>query len=320
MAKVSSRFKIGSTLEEMQAQKARAEEIVAKHGSAGEGGARLALINKSIAGLQRGQTPPTDLGINKKTGQIDPNKAVGAVTGAVADDTNRTFNMQNPGSQTDVYGNTQNITRDPATGQVIINQTGGAGLTAANQAFTGALSDFSQNGQSAAMAAQNANFNYLTRNDAKAKADEIAAAKQELSQRGIPINPDPNSLYGKTLAQIDQKYQTLTDQANNQAILTGNQTLATRSGVIGTLGQTLQGQSPTFTAYQGGQSNQGGALSELLKTISGADMAKYGIDQDTMTKLKQIAAQKETAAAALAASKAKSSGSSGPNFNNGAPA
>ena len=319
MANVSSRFKLGTTLAEMQAQEARAREIVAKHGSKGEGGARLALIQKSIQGLQKGQTPATDLGINKKTGQIDPTKAVGAVTGAVADDTNQTFNMQNPGAQTDAFGNTQNITRDPATGQVTINQTGGAGLTAANNAFTGALSDFGANGQSAAMAAQNANYNYLTRNDAKAKQDEINAAKQELSNRGIPINPDPKSLYGRTLAQIDQKYQNLTDQANNQAIITGNQTLATRAGVIGTLGQTVQGQSPTFTAYQGGQANQGGALSELLKTISGADLAAYGINQDTMTKLKQIAAQKETANAQIAAAdrRAASSGSSnnGPVFN-----
>lgn len=320
MAKVSSRFKLGTTLEEMMAQKARAEEIVAKHGSAGEGGARLALINKSIAGLQKGQAPATDLGINAKTGQINPNTAIGTVTGAVADDTNRNFAMNNPGSQTDAFGNTQTITRDPLTGATSINQAGGAGLTAANQAFTGALSDFSQNGQSAAMSAQNANYNYLTRNYTKQKADEIQAAKTELTNRGIPINPDPNSLWGKTLSQIDQKYQDLDDQAKNQAIITGNQTLATRAGVLGTLGQTVQGQSPTFTAYQGGQSNQGGALSELLKTISGADMAKYGIDQDTLTKLKQIASQKEVANAQIAASKARSGGSSGPNFNNGAPA
>lgn len=320
MAKVSSRFKLGTTLDEMMAQKARAEEIVAKHGNKGEGGARLALINKSIAGLQKGQAPATDLGINAKTGQINPNAAIGTVTGAVADDTNRTFNMMNPGAQTDVFGNSQNITRDPLTGATSITQTGGAGLTAANQAFTGALNDFNANGQSAAMAAQNANYNYITRNYAKQKADEIQAAKTELTNRGIPINPDPNSLYGRTLAQIDQKYQDLTDQANNQAIVTGNQTLATRAGVLGTLGQTVQGQSPTFSAYQGGTSNQGGALSELLKTISGADMAKYGIDQDTMAKLKSLASQKEIANAQIAASKSKGSGSSGVNFNNGAPA
>lgn len=232
-----------------------------------------------------------DSGVDKKTGVIDPNKAVPTVTGAIQDDTNKNFAMNNPGVQTDALGNTQQIVFDPVTGQTSINKTAGGALTSANNAFMGAANDFTQNSQSARLAAQDAAYNYITRDYASQKAREIDAAKQELSNRGIPIDAgNPNSLYSRTLSDIEKKYQGMDDQAKNQAITQGNQTYATNAGVVGTLGGTLQGQNPTFTAFQGGQSNIGEGLLNLISVMSDADLKKYGIDKDV--ELKKLAIRK----------------------------
>lgn len=78
--------------------------------------------------------------------------------------------------------------------------------------------------------ARDANYNYITKDYENQKAQEMEAAKQELAQRGIPMSADPNSLYAKTISNIGNKYQGLYDQANNQAIMAGNETLGARTG------------------------------------------------------------------------------------------
>lgn len=251
------------------------------------------------------QTPATNtpvpvpgpaLGVDPKTGVIDPNKAVPTITGAVQDDTNKNFQMQNPTQQTDVLGNKQEITTDPTTGKTIINQTAGGGLSAANQAFTNAAMGFANAGDNA-KAAADANYSYLTRNYSQDKSRELEATKQELANRGIPLNfagdpNNPDNLYSRAIGSIDQKYQGLYDQANNQALMARDTSLSTQAGVIGALGGAVAQQSPGFTAFQGGQSNQGEALLNLLGTISDADMTKYGIDKEMAAKLKAIAASR----------------------------
>ena len=129
---------------------------------------------------------------------------------------------------------------------------------------------------------RDANYSYLTRDFAKNKDLEIQAKKQELANRGIPYSDDPSSPYGQAVAAIDQKYSDLDSQARNQSIATGNAT-------ISTLGGLAQGN---YSAMLGG-----------LLGMTDAELKKYGIDQDTMTKLKSIAAEKQ-----IAAQKAKQSG------------
>lgn len=227
-------------------------------------------------------TTGPELGVNGKTGGIDPNRAVPEVTQAAIDDTTTNFNQNNPGSQTDSQGNSQTITRD-ANGNVVINKTAGAGLTAANNAFTSALTDFTANGQSGRQNAENAAYNYISQNYAKQKQQEQESAKQELANRGIPVDPNPNSLYGRTLAQIDQKYQSLDDQAKNQGLTAGNAYYSTNVGAIGSLGSTIQGQQQQTTQFQGATSNQAPTLENLLATMSDADLKKYGIDKTDAT-------------------------------------
>lgn len=299
------------------------------------------------------------LGINQKTGEIDANQAVPTVTGAAADDTNRNFLMNNPGSQTDIYGNQQNITYDPATGQTSISQTPGQLASQSQQAFLGALGNFQQQGplnftqdinalresgglnltgapqilqtgdvRKESEAAADANYKYITKTYAAQKQQEIEAAKQELANRGIPIDPNPNSLYGRTLQQINQRYQDLDDQAKNQAITQSNQTLGALLGGqslahsaflnsavakdtsnlnnfnaltgaqanqynsnlagLNSLSGITTGFNPQFTPFQGSQSTIAPNLQTLLQTISAQELAKYGIDKDAALKKYQI--------------------------------
>jgi hypothetical protein len=123
--------------------------------------------------------------------------------------------------------------------------------------------------------ALDANYAYLSRDFGKNKATEIENKKQELANRGIPYSDDPNSPYGKAIREIDTRYSDLDVQARNQAIAGGNETLNTLSGI-------------SIGANQAAMKNFLG--------LTEAELSKYGIDQDTMTKLKNIAAQKEIAA------------------------
>lgn len=258
------------------------------------GGIRGGSIRQELVALRSGtaRTPADtgyNLGINKGTGQISPQTATDTVTGATAADSAKNFQMQNPGSQTDALGNTQNIVTDPTTGKTSITQNAGGALSAANTAFTTAAGGLANDGRAQA---QDATYGYITKNYDRNKARDIEAKKQELANQGIPFSADPNSRWQKELGGINENYQSLDDQAHMQAITAGNQTYATNVGAVGTLGSTLSSQTPSFTAFQGGQSNQGAALMSLLGTISQADLAKYGIDKDFAAKLKQIAAAK----------------------------
>lgn len=234
----------------------------------------------------------TNLGINAKTGAVNPTTATNTVVGAVQGDTNRNFQMNNPGQQTDALGNTQNIAFDPATGQVRITQGAGAGLSAANQAFTNAATGISTAGKDGA---RDAAFSYLSRNFETDKAREMEAAKQELAERGIPIDPRPGSLWSKSLESIDRKYQDLTDQAKNQSWQMGNQAYATDVSAVQALGSTVAGQTPTFTAFQGGASQVAPTLLSALNTIAGFNMEKYKTDKAYKAEMDRIAVQRMAA-------------------------
>lgn len=223
-----------------------------------------------------------DLGI-KGNGTIDVNKAAPTLIGSANNDSSRTFGMMNPGNVTDAGGNTRSITTDPTTGETSISTQGGAGYNAISHAFVDSVNGFDNNGAGDRSKAQDANYGYITRNYAQQKQQDQDAAKQQLSQRGIPLDSDPNSLWGRTMQQIDQKYQTMDDQAHQQAITTGNQTYQTDVNAVGTLGNTLQGQNPTdFPQYQGGSANITSQLDDLMNMSSAAFQAKYGQDQATL--------------------------------------
>lgn len=251
---------------------------------------------------QTGTTVPggtPNLGIDAKTGAVNPNSAITSIFSGSIDDTVKNFAMNNPGAQTDALGNTQNISFDPVTGKTSISQGAGQGLSTVNQAFTNAAAGLSASGKEGA---RDAAFNYLTRNLQTDKAREMEAAKQELAERGIPIDPRPGSLWSKSMESIDRKYQDLTDQAQNRAWELGNQSYATDTSAVQALGSTVAGQMPTFTQYQGGQSTIAPTLMGALQTIAGFNMEKYKTDKAYRAEMDRIAVQR------LAASKSGGGG------------
>jgi len=243
-----------------------------------------------------------NLGINGE--KINARRAIRTVTDATAADTSKNFYMQNPGEQTDAFGNNQSISYDPATGKTSITQNAGGALSATTRAFLNATEGLGNDGRAQA---QDANYNYITRDNERNKQREIAAKEQQLANQGVPWSADPNSRYQKELAGIQERYQRMDEDARNLAITTGNETYATNVNAVGTLGTTMQNQSPTFTAFTGGQSNQGEALMNLFNSLSQAELTKLGINKDFTAKLKGIAASKA------------SSGSGGPIIGGVAP-
>jgi hypothetical protein len=171
---------------------------------------------------------------------------------------------RNPGNPAGP-GNTAdpaNMGIDPATGQI----TPGAAI--------GGAKDFAQTGQTDA---QRAAYDFITKDYATQKQQDVEDKKQELAQRGIPISADPNSLWMKSLNNIDTHYQNLYDQAKNQAI---------------TEGATVQNANTNaFSSFMSG-----------LIGMSDAELKKYGIDKDTMVKLRDIADRYHRGAGASAGS------------------
>lgn len=107
-----------------------------------------------------------------------------------------------------------------------------------------------------------------TRDYAQARQDELVQTEQTLMQRGIPYNPDPNSLWGKSMEQINKRYERMDQQARaaadqvgfqNQAQLTNANTGANQAFVQGAISAY---QAPADAAiglsgiYQGNQQVQ----------------------------------------------------------------
>ena len=304
----------GLTPEQVKQVKAIAEN----NGAYGAKGAALAdSLRKKNAGKPAKPTTPAasnPLGIDAKTGDVNPNTATDAILTNTEQDTQKNFNMNNPGSQTDALGNTQNIEVDPVTGQTKITKSAGGSLSAVNNAFTNAATGLGDDGRAQA---RDASYGYLSKDFATNKAQELEATKQELAQRGIPIDPTEGSLWSKSIKQIDSKYQALDDQARNQSIDAGNRTYATNVGAVGTLGNTVAGQTPAFTAFAGGTANQGGASLSALQAIAGFNMERYKTDQAYKLEMDNIAVRR------LAASKSGGGsgggGGGGDIITNGAP-
>ncbi len=120
--------------------------------------------------------------------------------------------------------------------------------------------------------AQNAAYNFTTKDYAADKANEIEAAKQEAAMRGIPYDPgNPNSAYGRNIESIDRKYRDLDYQAKNLALSQGNEIYQTEVGA---------------------KQNAFDSFINAALGMSSAELNKYGIDQNTMLQLKQLKQQK----------------------------
>jgi hypothetical protein len=143
------------------------------------------------------------------------------------------------------------------------------------------------------------------------KRRELEAAKQELAERGIPIDyANPDSMWNKATGAINQRYDDIDQAASNQAImgrdasmgaLISGQSTARNAFVSGAttvaenaranLNSSLAASgalSGEFTPYAGGSVDQSGVLGNLVSKMSDAELARYGIDKDYAAKLRAI--------------------------------
>lgn len=116
---------------------------------------------------------------------------------------------------------------------------------------------------------RDANYGYISKDYGAQKAQEMEEKKQELAERGIPLDPSPDSLYGRSLAEIDKKYQSLDDQARNQAIIGGDATLTSRVNA----GATAQG-----------------SFIDAVLGMTDRELALYGLNKDFKAKMAGIKA------------------------------
>lgn len=251
-------------------------------------------------------------GVNEKTGGIDPDRAAQTIYNTEQTDAQRNFNMNNPGLQIDEFGNRQDVIYDPSSGQTKVIKSAGGPLAGTMGAFQSALGGFTSDLSGQVAKAQDANYSYMTRNLDRQKQQDLEAAKQELAQRGIPLDPTDTSLWGKTIGGINNRYQDLYDQANQQSIMLGNQTLGAQTGAqnstLGTLTGTAQAFKQNATPYQGGTVDSSGALQGAINTASGANL---GVAQ-TKAEIEKARIQAE---AQKAAAKQQAENNKQPVFN-----
>ena len=202
-----------------------------------------------------------DLGV-KKDGTIDGAKAGDVLVTAENSDASRTFNMNNPGRQRDAFGNEKIVTIDPKTGEVStevqLGRTGSAAVNYVDGSITNAdragdvnldneigkvnkntmdLSGAprileSNDVRTEAQKVGDANYKYLTRNFERDKRRELEATKQELANRGIPIDfGNSDSMWNKAVGSIDQKFTDADLAASNQALMSRDQSMTTLAGV-----------------------------------------------------------------------------------------
>lgn len=281
---------------------------------------------QTMPGAKSKPIRPGKMGISKD-GSINPGQAGNLIGDVTREDTNLNFKLNNPESQVDIWGNKRGISVDPVTGEVSIVDSGGAPLQSTKDAFLGSLGHFQQKGpldlsgapkilqtgdvRNEWKTAADSNYNYMTRDLAQNESREMEATKQRLMEQGIPYSDDPNSRFQKEIRDVGRKYQNIRDEANQQSIMLGNQTMTSnlqgqslardafvqgataehQSGLqdMQALGGMMGQFQPNFTQYAGGQQNLAGNLLNLINTVSDADLAKYGIDQDMKIKLQQLA-------------------------------
>lgn len=236
--------------------------------------------------------------VNEKTGTVNTQKASDVVATAEAGDIKKNVGLQNP-NMTDIFGNKQTITYD-AAGNPVINQEAG-GLTGTLSSQAQAMAQGYVDPMTLRQRGEEAAYNTLTRFYDRDKSREMEEAKQELANRGIPYDPaaanDPNatSLYGKTIGNIGQKYQTLKEQAAQQAILSGNQNVATQSGVQSTalsdFTNAAVNTSAKFNPYQGTTTDASADAKDIIALSAQQYANKYGISVDAALKKKALAQQ-----------------------------
>ena len=114
-------------------------------------------------------------------------------------------------------------------------------------------------------------YDLATTNIDRDQARDLEEAKQEAANRGLPYDPgNAESAYGKAVGGVTDRYDAMKRTASQQAY-------SAAQGVYGTQGQL---------ANQGFDANM-----QAILGMSAADLQKYGIDKDDLTKRYAISKQ-----------------------------
>jgi hypothetical protein len=119
-------------------------------------------------------------------------------------------------------------------------------------------------------------YRQSTQNFARDKQRELEDQKQELSNRGIPINfsSDGSDLYSRSINSIGERYDARDQAARDAANIGADQSLATQAGVNKTAYDSfMEGAKGTFES----QLQSAASASDALQTL----MTKYGLDQQS---------------------------------------
>lgn len=133
------------------------------------------------------------------------------------------------------------------------------------------------------------------------KAREMEDARQIAAERGLPFDPDNReSAYGKGIGAVNDRYDQLYSGARDQAYLAANSAFETQGGL----------QNQAYANYLQGVLG----ISASQAQAEANKHLKYGIDEDTKTKIKManIAAK---ASGKSGGSGGSSSGDSGGGFD-----
>ena len=153
------------------------------------------------------------------------------------------------------------------TNQTGVTNAGYAGAGAANNAFLASLDEIGRG----STAARDSTYGFLTKDLEAQKAQDLEAEKQMLAEIGIPVdysqNPNAPTLYQKSINNVNKNYENQYATAGQTALTTGN--------------QFFNDSVSRATAL-------GGLSGSFLDTLTQADLAKLGLDQQKVLALKQL--------------------------------
>lgn len=155
-----------------------------------------------------------------------------------------------------------------------------------------------------------------TKNLERRKALELEQQKQELANRGIPYNPNnEESLYGRTIAGIQDRYDKLYQDASVSANAAADERLKTLSNVnTQAYSAFLEGATADFKSRLDAASTSGSVLKDLMNKYGiSEEAAQRALDRKMQEKVARINASRSTGSGAAAEE------DSGPIFGGDAP-
>lgn len=169
---------------------------------------------------------------------------------------------------------------------------------------------------------QDALYRQRTQNLERNRGRDLEAQKQELAERGIPLNfandpSNPNNLYARAIGDVNDRYNALDREAMDAAITGADQRMATQASV-------------NKTAYDAFMSNaQANYQSQLDAAAAGSNalqvlMSKYGLTQEAAQreldrKMQEKIAKLNAETTKYVANKSHSGGGGGGGGGDGGP-